>query len=369
MAERDHIRGLTGLRGLAAAWVLALHAWSFGGGARYPISIAGWTFEPTWFLSCGYFGVDLFFVLSGFLLSLPYHRAAENGLPTPSLSRFWRHRTRRVLPAYWLQLVVLVIVYALLGQFDRIAPANVAAHVGLVQNVFGGGPLLNPVYWSMPVEWDFYIVLPLLALLAGRIPGWLFAVLALAWSLSYRVLAYQSWFDPELARWISYPSINQLPARLDQFVYGILAAWILVRRPHWIRRPGVCLAAGIVGVIAMVIAAGPRDDFLVRFDVPWLFFHHSLLAAAFALMVLGVAAGAPAGRRLFAGPIMVWLGLISYSLYLWHYPLLEAWRGLGLDRMIDDSPMLSVIFLAVPAALLLSWLSYRCVERQFLARN
>ena len=369
MEDRNHIRGLTGLRGVAATWVLALHVWQFGGGQRYPVAIAGWVFDPTWLLSCGYFGVDLFFVLSGFLLSLPYHRAAERRLPTPSLVRFWHHRVRRVLPAYWLQLVVLVAVYASLGQFDRIQPANLLAHLGLVQNLVGAGPLLNAVYWSMPIEWNFYMALPLLAFLMGRAPGWLVAVFALVWSLTYRLLAYLSWFDPAIGQYISYPSINQLPARLDQFVYGMFAAWILVRRPHWVQRPGWWLAAGMIGILAMVVGAGPRDDFLVRFDAPWLFFHHSLLAASFAVLMLGVAAGSQLGRHLFAGRTAVWLGLISYSLYLWHYPLLKLWQYLVGAGWFGAAPLLSLWLLAIPIILLVAWLSYRYVELPFLARK
>lgn len=367
MDKRDHIRGLTGLRGVAAAWVLLLHLWEFGGGRRYPMSIGGWVFDPTWVFSCGYFGVDLFFVLSGFLLSLPYHRAAEHGLPMPSLVRFWHHRVRRVLPAYWLQMLVLIVAYAWLGQFDRIQPANIASHLGLVQNLFGAGPLLNPVYWSMPIEWDFYVALPLLAALMMRAPGWLVAIFALVWSLTYRLLAYLGWFDPAISQYISYPSIHELPGRLDQFVYGMVAAWILVRRPHWVRQPGLWLAAGLAGVIFMVIGAGPRGDFLVRFDAPWLFCHHSLIAAAFSMLVLGVAAGAPSGRRLFAGRVLVWLGLISYSLYLWHYPLLTLWQYLVGTGWFGAAPLLSLLLLATPIMLLVAWLSYRYVERPFLA--
>ena len=367
MADQDHIRGLTGLRGVAAAWVLLLHLWQFSGGVRHPLSLAGWTFDPTWLLSCGYFGVDLFFVLSGFLLSMPWHRAAEQGTPAPSLVRFWHNRVRRVLPAYWLQLLILVGAYAWLGHFDRIQPTNIAAHLGLVQNLWGGGQLLNPVYWSMPIEWDFYVALPLLAFLMFRAPAWLVALFALTWSLTYRLLAYLGWFDPAIAQYIGYPSIHQLPARLDQFVYGMFAAWILIRRPNWVRQPRWWLAAGLVGILAMVVGAGPRDDFLIRFDAPWLFFHHSLLAAAFALVILGVAAGSQLGRQLFAGRVMVWFGLISYSLYLWHYPLLQVWQYLAGAGWFAGWLLAALFGLATPLILLVSWLSYRYVELPFLA--
>lgn len=369
VAERlddGHVRGLTGLRGVAAGWVLLLHALQFGGGTSWPLSIGGWTFDPGWLAGCGYFGVDLFFVLSGFLLSLPYHRAAAGEREWPSLKRFWLHRVRRVLPAYWLQLLVLVIGFAWLGQHGRIEPLNVVGHVLLVQNLLPEAQLLNPVYWSMPVEWDFYVVLPLIALLLTRASGWLVALLALVWAISFRLLCYLSWFDPALAEWISYPNVHQLPARIDQFFAGVLAAWLLVRRPGWLVRPDWWLWAGIAGVLAMVVAAGPRGDFLIAFDAPYLFFHHSLLAIAFAMVVVGVAAGSRWGRRLFAGPVLVWTGLVSYSLYLWHYIVLQVVNGSVPLAAMGLSPMQGVLLVSVPLALLVAWLSYRFVERPFL---
>ena len=147
----------------------------------------------------------------------------------------------------------------------------------------------------------------------------------------------------------------------------MFAAWILVRRPHWVRQPGLWLAAGLAAVLVMVVGAGPRDDFLVHLDAPWLLFHHSLLAAAFAMLMLGVAAGSPLGRRLFAGRVLVWIGLISYSLYLWHYPLLTVWQYLAGAGWFGGWSLVALFGVATPSILLVSWLSYRYVELPFLA--
>lgn len=362
--------GITGLRGMAAAWVLLLHTWQFSGGTTLPLSLFGWSFDATWLIACGYFGVDLFFVLSGFLLSLPYHRAAAGLVEWPSMQQFWLRRMRRVLPAYWFQLLILVGVYAWLGNFTLLTPSNLFAHVALVQNLMPvAQPLLNPVYWSMPVEWDFYLVLPLLALLLVRARFGLLIALALVWSLSYRLLAYLSWFDPELESYfLNYPSIHQLSGRIDQFVYGMAAAWILVRRPAWLQNAAKpLLFAALAGLLMMVVVAGPRGDFLVNVDAPWLFFHHSLLAMVFATLILAVAASSTRGRAWFAGPVIVWLGMISYSLYLWHYPILEALRGLQIYRRAGLSTAVGVVVIGVPTILLVSWLSYRFIELPFLA--
>ena len=361
-----YLPNLTGVRGLAAAWVLALHAWSFSGAGRLVVPGIGLDLTPLF--ECGYFGVDLFFVLSGFLLSLPFHRASLGGAPRPSLLRFWAHRCRRVLPAYWLQIVILVIVFLATGATAKVAPLIVFAHLALIQNVVPWlVPLLNPVYWSMPVEWDFYVVLPLLAALAARSRWPLALLLAVTFSVAFRILCYESLSESALTRFVGFGDIQQLPARLDQFFVGICAARVLAAAPLSKRVANACLAAGIAAVVAMVYIAAPHGDFFARQDVPYMFIHHTLTGIAFGTLVLGAAGPTRIGRALFANRPMIFLGLISYSLYLWHYPLLEAMRTLGLIDAAHAPPGLVVPFVAVPLILFVAWLSYRFVERPFLA--
>ena len=366
-SSSSYLPNLTGVRGLAAAWVLAFHGWQFSNGPALVLPLPGFALDFTPLFKCGYFGVDLFFVLSGFLLSMPFHRAALEHKPRPSLKQFWIHRCRRVLPAYWLQLLVLTAVLAWLGQFDRITLPILAAHVALVQNIVPWlVPLLNPVYWSMPVEWDFYVVLPLLALLVARCRWPLALLLALAFVFAFRVLCYRSLTDPAIAAVIGYGDVQQLPARLDQFFVGICAAWVTVSRLPSVRSARAWLFAGIALIVALAYVAAPRNDFLVNIDVPYLFFHHSITAIAFGMLVFGAAGSSRAGTWLFANRPMTFLGLVSYSLYLWHYPLLQVAQFAGATNGVHAPPWLIVLGIVVPAILFVAWLSYRYVERPFL---
>lgn len=365
-----YLPNLTGVRGLAAAWVLALHAWQFAGGPALTQTLPGLHLDFTPLFQCGYFGVDLFFVLSGFLLSMPFHRAALERTQRPSLKQFWIHRCRRVLPAYWLQLAILATIFFCLGQTDPIAPRILAAHMLLVQNIAPWPvPLLNPVYWSMPVEWDFYIVLPLLAALVARCRWLLALILASVFAIAFRVLCYWSLTDASLGSVIGFGDVQQLPARLDQFFIGICAAWIAVRTPLAPRAAAACMIAGAVGIVAMAYIAAPRDDFLVRIDVPYLFFHHTLTAIAFGLFTLGATGATRIGTLLLANRPLTFLGLISYSLYLWHYPLLAAAQASGWMSGVRFAPWLVVGLLMVPLILLVAWLSWRYVEQPFLQAN
>lgn len=362
-----YLPNLTGVRGLAALWVLALHAWDFSGEPRLLVPLPLGPLDLTPLVACGYFGVDLFFVLSGFLLSLPFHRASLAGLGRPSLRDFWRHRCRRVLPAYWLQLAILAAILVAAGQGSAVAPRILAAHLLLAQNIAPWPvPLLNPVYWSMPIEWDFYAVLPLLVAVLARCRWWLALSLAVAFAIAFRIACYRALGDPALAAVVDYGDVQQLPARIDQFFIGICAGWLATRQPLTPRRARAALGVGAVVIVAMTYVAAPRGDFLVRADAPYLFFHHTVTAFAFGLIVLGASGPTRIGSWLFSNRAMTFAGLISYSLYLWHYPLLTAARNLG---VLDAAPVprwLVVAGACVPAILFVAWLSYRFVERPFL---
>jgi len=363
----SYLPNLTGVRGLAAIWVLALHGWQFSNGPSLVLPLPGFVLDFTPLFKCGYFGVDLFFVLSGFLLSMPFHRAALEHRPWPSLKQFWIHRCRRVLPAYWLQLLILTAVFAYLGQVDRITPRILGAHVALVQNIVPWlVPLLNPVYWSMPVEWDFYVVLPLLALLVARCRWPLALLLALAFVFAFRVLCYWSLTDSTIASVVGLGDVQQLPARLDQFFFGICAAWITVSKPPSTRAARAWLLGGIGLIVAMAYIAAARDDFILRLDVPYLFVHHSITALAFGMIVLGAAGPSRIGTWLFANRPMTFLGIVSYSLYLWHYPILQVAQFAGATNGAHAPAWIMVLGIVVPVIVLAAWLSYRYVELPFL---
>lgn len=362
-APDGQIPALTGLRGLAALMVAILHLWHFAGQPSWRIGV--FDFSPI--AICGYFGVDLFFVLSGFLLGLPFVRARMRALPRPSLREFWRRRARRVLPALWVQLAIL---FTLGWVVTGTAPASafeLLAQATLSFNLFDGIATLNPVYWSLPIEWNFYVALPLLALLFARgsgrpwgLPGVLLLVLIVRLGCVWVVQAWGSDGIP-YARWIV-----QLPSRLDQFVFGMVAAWLVLRGGS---RAGGWLAwAGIAIIVVMMWTTAPLGDVMAELQQPRLYWHYTVIGAGFALLIAGAARGAGPGlRTLLESAPLGFLGRISYSLYLWHYPVLEALRTTRLPQRVGMEGPLAWWLLAGSAMLAVSWLSYRFVERPFLA--
>ncbi|MBD8525113.1 acyltransferase family protein [Pseudomarimonas arenosa] len=356
--EQDYLPAITGLRGVAAAWVLLYHAWQFAGGPR--ISPVGVDLTPL--LACGYFGVDLFFVLSGFLLGMPFLTARQRG-ESVDLRRFWRNRARRVLPAYWAQLLVLLALAVWSGG-PEIGSGVLLGHFSLSFNLWQNDSAINPVYWSLPVEWDFYILLPLLALpFRGRRSVLITVLVGVLAVIAFRWLCVAAlhWWGADgvpLYRWII-----QLPGRLDQFLLGMAAAWcylnLRTRGRGW-------LWAGLLVVLLMCWGAASRGDFVSQAQAPWVYGHYTGVGLGFALCILGALA-APRSwlvQRL-SGRVLGWLGMISYSLYLWHYPVL-SWQRQGWPA---DWPAWGGVALSLPPVLLLSWLSYRLIERPFLGRR
>jgi peptidoglycan/LPS O-acetylase OafA/YrhL len=359
--ETDYLPALTGLRGIAAGWVLLFHLWQFSGAPTLAVRIAGLVLDFTPLAACGFLGVDLFFVLSGFLLSIPFHRAALQREPMPSLRTFWQRRCRRVLPAYYVQLAILLGVLVMRGDTD-LTPTNLISHVLLAQNLVAVREVFNGVYWTMPIEWDFYLVLPLLALLLARVRASFALASVLALAIAFRIVCYQVAVDPTWARHLDYGNIIQLPARVDEFFFGMLGAWLHVRTPSRVRARHWMLVGAAAIVIVMVLFTH-LGDYVATPRLPWLLLHFTWVGAALGVFVWGAASQ----QRWFCGRALAWLGLISYSLYLWHYPLLQLAQHFDLLAIGSAGAMLRDALLAVPPILLVAWVSQHFVERPFLA--
>lgn len=356
----EQIPSLTGARGLAAVWVLLFHLWQTQGQPHVGFGML----DLTPFLACGYFGVDLFFVLSGYLLAPPFIRARMGLAPAPHLGLFWEHRCRRVLPAYVVQLAVLLAIASYQGK--EVPPQDIASHLTLTFNLFNNTSSLNPVYWSMPVEWNFYILLPLLALGFSRHRGlpWIVPA-AIMFSVGFRILcvmALNTWGVDGLPyyRWII-----QLPARLDQFSFGMGAAWLVLSgRGQALSR--LAAPIGLLILIPLMIRVAPLGDVFAEVRQPWLYYHCTLVGLAMACLILALSVH-PTGlsARLLASPPAVFLGTISYSLYLWHFPILDWLQRLPFLPVSSRRFFLAALITCIVGACI----SYYLVEARFLKRG
>ena len=355
---------LTGLRGIAAAGVVLLHAFMLGGSPEAVPAPIDYLFRIGWS------GVDVFFTLSAFLLTLPFVEAHARGEPEPALRDYWRHRAWRILPAFWVQLAI-VFLLALAG-FRAIAAwqapdaGNLAINALFLFNLVPGHGAAVLPWWTLPVELGFYLLLPWFARLL-RPARWAWLLLAIAASLAWRWWVLHAGLPRELEVWWA----DHLPGRLHQFVVGMLAAWALLRwrtaLATWtpVRRDLVASGAAAVflALPALGFAYQDRPYGGAPMAQPLLLGWHLYASLVVAVLLLALASGpSRLGRVLGAGWLQL-LGLVSYSLYLWHYPVMLALReGLGGFAAVQ-ADFASFFFYALLFSMLAACASWWLVER------
>ncbi len=386
-----YVPALDGIRALAIAWVFSFHALAFLRGRPFGAP-GGWTGLG----EKGLLGVELFFVLSGFLLVQPWLRAHLHGLPRPSALVFYRRRAARILPAYYVHVAVLFLVvlpllyggFAILGSDWGLL--NLAAHGVMAQFLHPGsasGMGLNMALWSMSLEVEFYLLLPLLApLFLGR-RAWVALAVALALSLCWRTFApdiLMPWLqrtvppallvyvEPLTGQIIPYPPLvlrlfveRQIPGEFLAFAVGMALANVYLRFPSLPRRDARWIAsAAMIALVVGGLAWLADMPGMSLFGSWWRYLGMPAFLLASGLLVLAAAQGIPLIGTVLKAPPLVWLGLISYSLYLWHEPLLRlAYVYLAEVPLAWVRGPEAFLAASIGSALLVASLSFRLLER------
>lgn len=359
------IPALDGLRGFAALWVLLFHVWMMTGlPSMRPFEGAPFGFEA--FLTMGWAGVDLFFCLSAFLLVLPYARWRYAGTPRPDTGRYLLRRVLRIYPAYLVQLGILLLIALVLGHGRTLNGRELLAHLLLWFNLGQDwvAPLVG-VWFTLPIEFSFYLVLPLIAPLIDR-KRWPWLLLAsIAVAIGYRLWAYAMTATEPLG--IRIAEIERLPGRIDQFVIGMLAgaAFVAASRHGWRpRRPAFWFWGGVAGAAALGAAMiGAADRYWSGH--PLLYVWHGLFSLCLVPVLLTAAWGARPGSGLFDNRPMRYLGKTSFGIYLWHMPILIPILPHLPASMSPAARFWVLLALVLPATLLVAHLSYVWVERPF----
>ncbi len=395
-ASTTDVATIDGLRALAVSGVVVLHCWGVAGGPVifWTLPVIGATVWVSEWIHQGELGITLFFILSGFLLGQPFFRAAYNKEPRPALKSYFRRRVLRLVPAYYVCLLLTIVL---------MTPAAIPA--GKVYSLFGLEALVahltftqfwfidtaasygaDASMWTLTHEATFYVLLPFVAVFfAGRRSAVALPA-ALAISAGWLYLAHHS-LDP-FVNWVwrgvddklyfSHETIRrnyvapQFPAHAFNFALGLTMGNVFVATQLGrFKRPGPLLALGL-------LAAGCATVFAW---VHFFDFHNSSITADFVfvgtpaeglgitLILAGLVYGAPLFKQALSFVPLRVLGIISYSAFLWHGPLLFALERLPAIQATPERSterMLLVMLYLIPLLLVVSVASYLLVEKPFL---
>ncbi|MDO5502215.1 MAG: acyltransferase [Actinomycetia bacterium] len=351
----SRLPALDGLRGMAALLVVLTHA-SFLTGSTTSTGLVGHL------MGRGDFGVSLFFALSGFLLyRILVAEAQDSG--RPHIGSYAARRFARVLPAYWLTVLVIV---ALTGAGAR----DSLLHLTGTQ-IYVADSML-PAFgqsWSIATELSFYLLLPFLVVglqsLRRRSPllpmRALLVALVVTSALGFVVGSATLGQDIILERW--------LPWRAPHFLVGMIFAEALiapqVRAARWLRTRardvGGCLA---VAGAAYLASTTPLAGSLLLEPAHGL---QLVLRTGFATLfaaglLLPLALGQTSAWSTFLSrPFVRWLGVISYGIFLWHLPVFEALFYVS-DASFFRGGLVPLLIVGVPISMLLGFLSHQFLE-------
>lgn len=354
---------LHGLRGLAALAVLLFHWDQFYPAFGRSVSMVS-AFGSQWDLSMqlhfGWLGVHLFFVLSGYLLTA---QLMSRDLSVRTVRRFYFRRVMRIYPATWLQLAILLAVGAMLPPlFAMPASADLLANVLLWINMPGSmvAPI-NGVWWTLPIELGFYVLLPALVLLARQIGwGWL-AIIVLALTLAWRFAVFSS---HELDNYLPIlPLLDFLPGSLNSFVLGALVSQLPAITHRGMYAVGLLMAASLL----LALQYWQLSLNHVYWNGHWILVVWVPLTAIAIAAVVYFSIRPQGPLRLLATRPLVWLGEISFGLYLWHLPLLLLFRQQWPDYGAEPYQSLLLLASLLIGTVVLAAASFYAVERQAMA--
>jgi len=305
----------------------------------------------------GYAGVDIFFVISGYLLGgALWQELKDTG--RIDLRHFYMRRIRRILPAGLAVILASLLMGMVMLQPERLvnlAQSGVASMLFYANHFFGNQPndyftaqnqafpLLH--YWSLSVEEQYYILLPFLLLVCYRLRGNIGLMLAILIAAS---LAFQYWALAEQPR----AGFFWLPARFWELAMGMFIATrpALIFRNVWLKE--IIGIACIALLAAGVMIAGNQVEHLQLGTL--------LTCLATAALIHSGRVDKSIVHRLLSTPPFIAVGLISYSLYLWHWPVLQYWEYL------TKSPItLSAIPVYLLVCVALAFISWKWIEQPF----
>lgn len=360
--DTNTIAVLDGVRAIAALAVLAFHLNILNG--RPPWDMAAWPLMSA-IATFGGSGVTLFFILSGFLLFLPYVRGLLFETKWPATRDFYLRRALRILPGYYVALFLMIILFH--PEYFRVdhLPQLLLFATFFMDSTAQTFRQLNGPFWTLAIEWQFYMLLPLLAVgfrllvtrLATSPPRRLMVVLAcclgvIVWGLGIRYvgLYYQEHATATLVvprqvlNVVLFFLYGEGGKYLESFAVGmfICACYVFAQHGAW----GGALSAWLrrhnqwfwyAGLLILLFTAGWHFNVLHYHGWPFAYLdpltpifnwlNEMVIAAGYGACIIAILFNSGRLRMFFEWRFLRWIGLISFGIYMWHLPLLYFFQS------------------------------------------
>ena len=353
----EFIPVIDGLRFVAISLVLMLHVLT-GLWVRDPSGVEATGFDVDWVLP-GQHGVHLFFVISGLILGIAFARRAKGG-PLVGLRRFYLRRLSRLEPPYLLAFTGFFIINPLFGygSFEDLTPHYISGLFYAHGLVYRSVNPVSEVTWAVEVEFQFYLVMPLLATVflvdhAGVRRRLLAAAIIAATGLAHVMTIGQ---PASNVAGEPFPlAALSLPGYLNLFLLGMLVADLYVHEGWDRRRPSVtadlAFVAGMAGLFITPLSYGPG---------------RTLLLPLACVLVVGGGIRGRLARWLLERPVIFLIGGMSYSIYLLHFGIVRLIGDPVTDGITFSSPTMEFLTGAVlltGACLIAAVAFYLLIER------
>lgn len=345
---------INGLRGIAILGVLMCHLFYRRlDPAASIVTVFGERISLSPLLSNGWTGVNLFFILSGFVLYLPYAAETRSMEPLSGRLAFYRHRFLRLMPLFYTAVITEWLLFAHYRTGSGLGELAAVLSVTFIFDPKTFGPSFNPALWSIGVEITFSIVFPVLVVLFRRFGIARLLPLILAVSLLARGIGIMA--SPAVA--VTTFNSDSVVCHLDEFFLGMVLAQLYWRGRLPVR-PKLYATIGAV----LVLIAWEGFDRVLQTGLPPI--ARAVLNNVLDAGLVSILAAALVSRSTLAGflswrPLQV-LGMMCYSVYIWHYPLL-FWLSPG-GRPLSAGQFAVLLPEALALIVVVSVLSYRFIE-------
>ena len=307
LKDKVYIGAIDGLRGVAILMVIYQHLLATPisnwltryGGFSYPYIVAN-----------GWMGVGLFFVLSGFVLALPYFTNARRLETKNDFRAYYQHRAMRLLPLFVFMAIISYLVGAARG-YDHLRSLALVLSTGSMFTASEFFPKINGPFWSLMIEIWFSVLFPFLVLALQRYHWAKVVIPTLLIAISWRIAgAYFPFVDTHIN-----PVKDFILARLDDFLVGMLIAYCYARQTLPVHRSGLMFVAGWLSIAVTAFLWDLRMQNLI--PVVCVAFLNNLSQIGFGLILISVLQ--PGWPRAW---LSVWalrvLGAMCFSVYCWH---------------------------------------------------